>query len=287
MPTEQVQLRPIGYVQTPYTSLAETPIQTSRNPDEPGRLVVADQYAAGLEGLEGFDYAHLICFLDRAWQADDQGRRPFTGDRLRPVPFLLQESGQRVGLFATRSPVRPNYLALSLVRVVAVHGSTVDFTGVDLVDGTPVLDIKPFEPHLDVPGYTPGSGWLDQLRGGWYQQHHTAANPMVRPGDEGLRGVGLEPGPGPAATAGRLAHCQPTDRPRRPSMQLSARNQLNGTVRNVELGAVMAEITVDVNGQQIVSAITRASAERLGLAEGQPVTVFIKATEVLIGVEDS
>jgi molybdopterin-binding protein len=70
-------------------------------------------------------------------------------------------------------------------------------------------------------------------------------------------------------------------------MQLSARNQLNGTVRNVELGAVMAEITVDVNGQQIVSAITRASAERLGLAEGQPVTVFIKATEVLIGVEDS
>jgi len=70
-------------------------------------------------------------------------------------------------------------------------------------------------------------------------------------------------------------------------MQLSARNQLNGTVRNVELGAVMAEITVDVNGQQIVSAITRTSAERLGLAEGQPVTVFIKATEVLIGVEDS
>ena len=70
-------------------------------------------------------------------------------------------------------------------------------------------------------------------------------------------------------------------------MQLSARNQLNGTVRNVELGAVMAEITVDVNGQQIVSAITRASAERLALAQGQPVTVFIKATEVLIGVEDS
>ena len=166
MPTEQVQLRPIGYVQTPYTSLAETPIQTSRNPHEPGRPVVADQYAAGLEGLEGFDYAHLICFLDRAWQADDQGRRPFTGERLRPVPFLLQGTGQRVGLFATRSPVRPNYLALSLVRVVAVHGSTVDFTGVDLVDGTPVLDIKPFEPHLDVPGYTPGSAWLDRIRGG-------------------------------------------------------------------------------------------------------------------------
>jgi molybdopterin-binding protein len=70
-------------------------------------------------------------------------------------------------------------------------------------------------------------------------------------------------------------------------VKLSARNQLEGTVAHVELGAVMAEVTVDVNGQQIVSAITRASAERLGLAEGQRVTVFVKATEVLLGVEEA
>jgi molybdopterin-binding protein len=69
-------------------------------------------------------------------------------------------------------------------------------------------------------------------------------------------------------------------------VKLSARNQLNGTVRNVERGAVMAEVTVDVGGQQIVSVITRASAERLGLAEGRPVAVFIKATEVLLGVDE-
>jgi tRNA-Thr(GGU) m(6)t(6)A37 methyltransferase TsaA len=274
MPLEQVPLRPIGYVQTPYHSLAETPIQSSRNPDEPGRLVLLDQYAPALDGLEGFDYVHLICFLDRAWAADGRGTRPFVGDRLRPVPFLLQETGQRVGLFATRSPVRPNYLALSLVRVVAVHASTVDFTGVDLIDGTPVLDIKPFEPHLDVPGYTPGSGWLDQVRGGWYQRHHVADNPLVRPGDRGLRVAGLDP------------PTLPPTRPREVSMQLSARNQLSGTVRGVDLGAVMAEVTVDVAGQQIVSVITRASAERLGLAEGQAVTVIIKATEVLLGVDD-
>jgi molybdopterin-binding protein len=68
-------------------------------------------------------------------------------------------------------------------------------------------------------------------------------------------------------------------------VKLSARNQLTGTVRSVELGAVMAEVVVDVDGQQIVSAITRSSAERLGLAEGRQVTVFIKATEVLLGVE--
>ena len=276
-PPQELTLRPIGHVRTAYTDPADTPIQTRRNPDERGRLVVLDQYADALDGLAEFDYAHLICFLDRVWEADGRGRRPFTGDRLRPVPFLLQDTGQRVGLFATRSPVRPNYLALSLVRVVAVHGAVVDFTGVDLVDGTPVLDIKPFEPHLDVPGYTPGSGWLDQVRGGWYQQHQAAANPLVRPGDRGLRGVGL----------GRLGDHPRIDRPKEAQMKFSARNQLSGTVRNVELGAVMAEVTVDVAGQQIVSAITRASAERLGLAEGQPVTVFIKATEVLLGVEES
>jgi molybdopterin-binding protein len=65
-------------------------------------------------------------------------------------------------------------------------------------------------------------------------------------------------------------------------MQISARNQLKGTVTSVTLGTVMAEVAVDVGGQEIVSAITRTSAEQLGLAEGQEVTVLIKATEVML-----
>jgi molybdopterin-binding protein len=65
-------------------------------------------------------------------------------------------------------------------------------------------------------------------------------------------------------------------------MEISARNQLQGTVKSVTLGAVMAEVVVDINGQEVVSAITRGSAERLGLAQGTPVTVIIKATEVLL-----
>jgi molybdopterin-binding protein len=65
-------------------------------------------------------------------------------------------------------------------------------------------------------------------------------------------------------------------------MELSARNQLKGTVKSVTSGTVMAEVVVDVAGQEIVAAITRASAERLGLAEGQDVTVVIKATEVML-----
>ena len=192
-PPDRIELRPIGHVRTAYRRLEDIPIQTSRNPDEPGRLVVDERYAAGLDGLEGFDYVHLLCFLDMAWAVDGRGARPFAGDRLRPVPFLLQHTGQRVGVFATRVPVRPNYLALSLVRVLAIRGNEVDFTGVDLLDGTPVLDVKPFEPHLDVPGYAAGSGWLDHVRGGWYQRHGAAANPMVRPGRGGLRAAGIDP----------------------------------------------------------------------------------------------
>ena len=191
----RIELQPIGHVRTAYRRMEDTPIQTRRNPEEPGRLVVEEQYVDALDGLEGFDYAHLICFLDQVWEADDRGARPFAGDRLRPVPFLLQDTGQRVGVFATRSPVRPNYLALSLVRVVAVRGNEVDFTGVDLLDGTPVLDVKPFEPHIDVPGYTRDSDWLAHIRAGWYTQHDTAANPLVQPGPEGLRAVGLDPPP--------------------------------------------------------------------------------------------
>src|SRR4029453_4053602 len=277
-PLDRVELRPIGYVRTTYQSMADTPIQTARNPDEPGRLVPPDQSAPALDGLEGFDYAHLICFLDRAWQADSQGTRSFTGDRLPPGPFLPPGTRQRVGVVAPRAPAPPpNFLPLSLVRVGAAHGPPVEFTGVDLLDGTPVLDIKPFEPHLDVPGYTPGSAWLDQVRGGWYQQHDVAADPLLRPTRRGLRGVGLDPA---------SIRVPASDQPREDSVKLSARNQLTGTVTSVELGAVMAEVTVDVAGQQIVSAITRTSAERLGLAQGQPVTVFIKATEVLLGVDD-
>jgi molybdopterin-binding protein len=67
------------------------------------------------------------------------------------------------------------------------------------------------------------------------------------------------------------------------AVELSARNQLKGTVKSVTLGEVMAEVVVDVGGQEIASAITRSSAERLGLAEGDSVVAVIKATEVLIG----
>jgi len=68
-------------------------------------------------------------------------------------------------------------------------------------------------------------------------------------------------------------------------MQLSARNQLNGTITAIVLGGVMAEVTIDVNGQELVSVVTRKSAENLGLKEGDTITVVIKATEVMLARE--
>lgn len=68
-------------------------------------------------------------------------------------------------------------------------------------------------------------------------------------------------------------------------MQLSARNQLAGTVKSVKTGAVMAEVVVDIGGNEIVAAITAGSVEALGLAEGESVVVVVKATEVMIGRE--
>jgi molybdopterin-binding protein len=66
-------------------------------------------------------------------------------------------------------------------------------------------------------------------------------------------------------------------------MEISARNQLKGTVKDVKLGSIMAEVTVDIGGQEVVSAITRGSVERLGLQPGDAITVIIKSTEVMLG----
>ena len=66
-------------------------------------------------------------------------------------------------------------------------------------------------------------------------------------------------------------------------MELSTRNQLKGTVKSVALGGIMAEVVVDLGGQEVVAVITRGSSEQLGLAEGDSVTVLIKATEVMLG----
>jgi tRNA-Thr(GGU) m(6)t(6)A37 methyltransferase TsaA len=119
-----------------------------------GRVEMYEAFAAGLQGLEGFDYAYLITLLST-------GRNNGAGD-LQPTPILLRGTGRRIGVFATRFPSRPNNVGLSLVKIESVGRDTIDFSGVDMVDGTPVLDIKPWVPAFDLP---PDRA---DVRIGWY-----------------------------------------------------------------------------------------------------------------------
>ena len=145
----------IGVVRTAHRDKETTPIQAGPNRAEHATLEVGEPYRDGLDGLAGFDYAWLITWLDRP---DRAGQPP-----LRQVPFLLRRQRRAVGIFATRGPRRVNPIGLSLVQVLAVSGGAVEFAGVDLLDGTPVLDLKPCVARFDQPPGTPRCGWFDEL----------------------------------------------------------------------------------------------------------------------------
>ncbi|QYN19467.1 tRNA (N6-threonylcarbamoyladenosine(37)-N6)-methyltransferase TrmO [Amycolatopsis sp. DSM 110486] len=145
----------VGYVRTARTELERTPVQAGANRGEEGVLELAEEYVEGLDGLAGFDYAWLLSWLDRP-------DRPLTS--LSQVPYLLRREQRRKGIFAMRGPRRPNPIGLSLVRIVEVTGHTVRFAGVDLLDGTPILDLKPYVTAFDRPPGEPGSGWFDGVK---------------------------------------------------------------------------------------------------------------------------
>jgi tRNA-Thr(GGU) m(6)t(6)A37 methyltransferase TsaA len=106
------------------------------------------QYAAGLKDLEGFSHVHLLFLCDRAgeWKPEVV---PFLDDRPR-------------GLFATRAPSRPNPIGLSVVRLEKVEGTTLHVRGLDILDGTPLLDVKPYIPEIDQPEGDVRTGWLKE-----------------------------------------------------------------------------------------------------------------------------
>ncbi len=171
LPTDAVLLRPIGHVVGPRRDPAHTPIQSLRNPEEQARVVLRPELADGLDGLAEFDYAWLLTWLHLEAAS---GEPP----ELQVVPFMLRATGERIGVFATRHPARPNPLALSVVRVLGVEGNVLHFAGVDVCDGTPVLDIKPWEQHLDIPRH-PSS--LSEIRGGWYERTGVAGGDQLYP----------------------------------------------------------------------------------------------------------
>ena len=161
-------LTAIGHVTTAFEDAARTPIQAQRDLTQRGRVHLDEPYRTGLEGLDGFDYALLITYLDRS------DRHEPSPDGWKVVPFLLGGTGHEVGTFATRHPCRPNPIGLSLVRVVATRHDGFEFAGVDLVDQTPLLDIKPWVPDFDTP-QMPSA----MLRTGWYQPAVLAQDGMT------------------------------------------------------------------------------------------------------------
>ncbi len=141
-------LEPIGIVRSPYQDLSDAPRQPRVTPAvsatialEPGR-----HFEDALDDLSSWEYLWVLFWFHRAG-----GFRP---------KVLPPRSAVRRGLFATRSPHRPNPIGMSAVKLVAVRGLCIDIAEVDMVDGTPVLDIKPYVPWADIVPAS-GSGWLD------------------------------------------------------------------------------------------------------------------------------
>lgn len=141
-----MQLQPIGIIHTPFKEAAGTPIQPRSAQGIRGSVEVLDAFAAGLKDLEGFDRIWLIFWCDRAAEP-----KLVTPTYLDPTPH---------GVFATRAPSRPNPIGLSCVKLIAVQGNILQVEEIDILDGTPLLDIKPYSPHIDVYPVA-RSGWMD------------------------------------------------------------------------------------------------------------------------------
>lgn len=140
-----ITFEPIGVLHTPHHEQQGTPIQPTFAEDYEGEAVIVPELAAGLQDLEGFERIWLIYCFHRVERRE-----------LRVVPF---RDTQERGVFATRSPLRPNHIGISAVRLLAIAGERLRFRGADMLDGSPLLDIKPYAPLFDA---FPDSrqGWL-------------------------------------------------------------------------------------------------------------------------------
>jgi tRNA-Thr(GGU) m(6)t(6)A37 methyltransferase TsaA len=138
-------MQPIGFIHSPFTDKDKTPIQPTRSIAS-GYVKVFPEFIEGLLDLEGFSHIILLYVFHQSG-----------GYTLRVKPFL---DDQLHGLFATRYPNRPNPIGLSIVKLLARRENILDIDGVDMLDGTPLLDIKPYVPEFD--------NIYSDARTGWY-----------------------------------------------------------------------------------------------------------------------
>lgn len=141
----EFSIRPIGIIHSPFTDRKDTPIQPTRS-SAMGNVELYAEFVEGLRDIEGF--SHLILLY--AFHCSQ-------GYSLTVKPFL---DNQLHGLFATRYPCRPNPIGLSIVRLLARENHILKIEGVDVLDGTPLLDIKPYVPEFDLRTGV-RTGWLE------------------------------------------------------------------------------------------------------------------------------
>lgn len=140
---------PIGVIHSPFTDIADMPIQPSGAAGVLGTVELYPSFAPGLQDLEGFSHIILLYHLHRV-----------QGVSLQVTPFL---DSRPHGIFATRAPKRPNSIGLSVVKLLRIEGPIVHVENIDILDGTPLLDIKPYVPEFD--GHPEArSGWLAPAR---------------------------------------------------------------------------------------------------------------------------
>ena len=145
----KIEYQPIGLIHTSFKQRQGMPIQPSRGRGVRGTVEVAPEYAGGLADLDGFSHIVLIYHLHQS-----------RGFDLRVTPFLDTETR---GLFATRAPRRPNAIGLSVVRLLGIEGNRIEVEDLDILDGTPLLDIKPYVPEFDHRTEV-REGWLEGVK---------------------------------------------------------------------------------------------------------------------------
>ena len=149
-----MEIHPIAVFRSPFKSKFGVPRQSGLVEDLQGRIVLLDAYAdsESLRGLDDFDYLWLL------WGFSANRHQSATFQPTVRPPRL--GGNERMGVFATRSPYRPNGLGLSSVRILAVEGTEIIVAGADLMDGTPIYDIKPYIPFADCHPDACG-GWIE------------------------------------------------------------------------------------------------------------------------------
>jgi len=138
---------PIGIIRSPYKENKDIPIQGTFNDKIEAWLELKDEYVNGLKDLDGFSHAIIIYYFHKSHREEIEGR-----------PFLEQNEH---GIFAIRSPHRPNHIGFSIIKIKRIKANKVYFTEVDVLDGTPLLDIKPYVKYFDSRDNVI-SGWVDK-----------------------------------------------------------------------------------------------------------------------------